>query len=153
MLSVDQSTEQAYCYSHLRSVAFSSWNPLIPCERNRRNCDSHLGDIHQTTASPSALPLLTSHMILMCVTLSRVPEAPVAPAGASDPGLGWSVRTDKTKSPGLLRLSRTKKVQGVALAWSNDSAAGPDRCPWYHLRKNKKGSEKRWRCRKWMSLC
>lgn len=119
--------------SHLRSVAFSPWNLLIPRERNRRNRDSHFGNIHQITASPSGLPLLTSHMILMCVTLSLGPEAPVAPAGASDPGLGWSVRTDRTKSPGLLRLSRTKKVQGVALAWRSDSAAGPERCPWYHL--------------------
>lgn len=126
--------------SHLRSVAFSPWNPRIPHERNRRNYASHFGNIHQTTASPPSLPLLTSHMILMCVTLSRLPGAPLAPAGASEPGLGWSVSTDKTKSPGLLRLSRTKKVQGVALAWSSDSAAGPDRCPWYHLRKKKRGS-------------
>lgn len=130
------------CQSHLGPVAFTPWNLIIPHERNRRNCHGHFGIIHQTTASPPALPLLTSHMILMCVTLSRVPEAPAAPAAASEPGLGWSVRTDRTKSPGLLRLSRTKKVQGVALAWSRDSAAGPDRCPWYHLRKNKERVKK-----------
>lgn len=60
----------------------------------------------------------------------------VAPAGvASVPDLGRSVSTDSTKSPGLLRLSRTKKVQGVALACSKVSAAGPERCPWYHLEK------------------
>jgi len=86
-------------------------------------------------------------MILMWVTLRRAPEALVAPAGgASDPGLGWSVRTDKTKSPGLLRLSRTKKVHGVALAWRSDSAATPDRCPWYHLKEIREG-QKRWRCK------
>lgn len=79
---------------------------------------------------------LTSHMILTWVTLRRAPEALLAPAeGASEPGFGWSVRTDKTKSPGLLRLSRTRKVQGVALTWRSDSAAAPDRCPWYHLEK------------------
>lgn len=67
----------------------------------------------------------------------------MAPVGvASVPDLGRSVKTDRTKSPGLLRLSRTKKVQGVAFVCSKVSAAGPERCPWYHLGKRKRSEKK-----------
>lgn len=70
---------------------------------------------------------LTSHMTLMWVTLSGEPT----------PALGWSLSTDSTKSPGWLRLSRTRKVQGSPLACSSASACIPDIWPWYHL--NSKG--------------
>lgn len=43
------------------------------------------------------------------------------------------VRTERTKSPGLLWLSRTKKLPALPLSVSSFSASRPDRCPWYHL--------------------
>lgn len=68
---------------------------------------------------------LTSHMTLMWVTLR----------GEPGPALGWSLSTDSTKSPGWLRLSRTRNVQGSPLACSSVSACPPDMWPWYHLEK------------------
>ncbi|TNN34810.1 hypothetical protein EYF80_055023 [Liparis tanakae] len=43
------------------------------------------------------------------------------------------VRTERTKSPGLLWLSRTRKLPALPLSVSSFSASRPDRCPWYHL--------------------
>lgn len=45
------------------------------------------------------------------------------------------VRTERTKSPGLLWLSRTRKLPALPLSVSSFSASRPDRCPWYHLGK------------------
>lgn len=68
-------------------------------------------------------------MTLMWVTLS----------GEPGPALGWSLSTDSTKSPGWLRLSRTRNVQGSPLACSSVSACPPDMWPWYHLQKAASG--------------
>lgn len=43
------------------------------------------------------------------------------------------VRTERTKSPGLLWLSRTRKLPALPLSVSSFSASRPERCPWYHL--------------------
>lgn len=64
----------------------------------------------------------TWHIILMWETLFP----PVLPLS--------SVRTDRTKSPGLDSDSLTRKVPGSSRVQSSFSALGPDRWPWYHLR-------------------
>lgn len=51
-----------------------------------------------------------------------------------------SVRTDRTKSPGLDSDSLTRKVPDSSRAQSSFSAFCPDRWPWYHLR-GTKGNE------------
>lgn len=43
------------------------------------------------------------------------------------------VRTDRTKSPGLLWLSRTRKLPALPFSVRSFSASRPERCPWYHL--------------------
>ena len=74
-----------------------------------------------TPTSP-LLPPPTWKRIMMCVTRGR--------RSALSSGC---VSTDSTKSPGLLRLSRTRKVPGRPFSISSCSASCPDRCPWYHL--------------------
>lgn len=58
--------------------------------------------------------ILTCHRIMTCVTLS-------------------SVRTESTKSPGLLWDSRTRNEPFLPRSRINRSASLPDRLPWNHL--------------------
>lgn len=50
-----------------------------------------------------------------------------------------SVKTDRTKSPGLDMDSRTRKVSGSSRATRSFSALAPDKWPWYHLRHRSAG--------------
>lgn len=52
--------------------------------------------------------------------------------------LSSPVRTDRTKSPGWLWLSLTRKLPFFPFSVSSFSASLPDKCPWNHLGKNVK---------------
>lgn len=47
--------------------------------------------------------------------------------------LSSPVRTERTKSPGWLWLSRTRKLPCFPFSVNNFSASFPERCPWNHL--------------------
>lgn len=47
--------------------------------------------------------------------------------------LSSPVRTDRTKSPGWLWLSRTRKLPFLPFSVKSFSASRPDKCPWNHL--------------------
>lgn len=47
--------------------------------------------------------------------------------------LSSPVRTERTKSPGWLWLSRTRKLPFLPFSVKSFSASRPDKCPWNHL--------------------
>lgn len=136
--SVRQAVTKTNTWAELRWYQMSRWDQTdhVQYTRFHREClqlpgEAPIAPPVQIIPRPMEAALLKKLMlyhtwqwIMTCVTL----DFPSLHSPLSSP-----VRTERTKSPGWLWLSRTRKLPCFPFSVNSFSASLPERCPWNHL--------------------